>query len=317
MSQKRIQLCQLVVACLTVVGLTALAPAAAAAQQGQVRNEIVNSTADGRPIHITYFPADPKSGGAENAPVVVLLHGKGGDRIVWIQKGAGNTGKSFADVLQDQGYAVVTVDLRKHGESKTADEQDPTLRPNDYTAMIGDLEAVKNFLLTEHQDKKLNISKMGIIAADDMCPVAATFAQLDWQKTPYDDAPVTDPAARTPRGQDVRALVMLSPSQTAGSMNILGPMKLLRDPRIGMAVLVIYGTQDPDDKGVSKRVFQNMAGNPKNKDRVLLKDYEVKFRGTDLTAKSILVEVPILQFLDQNLLKLDVEWRDRRSRINR
>jgi hypothetical protein len=60
-----------------------------------------------------------------------------------------------------------------------------------------------------------------------------------------------------------------------------------------------------------------MAGYPKNKDRVLIKDYEVKFRGTDLTAKSILVEVPILQFLDQHLMKLDVEWRDRRSRLQR
>jgi hypothetical protein len=117
----------------------------------------------------------------------------------------------------------VTVDLRKHGESKTADEQDSTLRPNDYAAMRGDLQAVKNFLLAEHQEKKLNISKLGIIAADDMCPVAATFTQDDWLIPPYDDAPVTDPAARTPRGQDVRALVLLSPSQTAGSMNILGP----------------------------------------------------------------------------------------------
>src|SRR5690606_10555327 len=119
----------------------------------------------------------------------ILLHGKGGDRLVWEQKGAGATGKSFAAVLQDQGYAVVSVDLRKHGESKREDDKE--LRPDDYRAMVGDLEAVKKFLLAEHQEKKLNINKLGIIAADDMAPVAVTFAQIDWQKKPYDDAPVT------------------------------------------------------------------------------------------------------------------------------
>lgn len=299
----------------TVLALLLLAPAAQA-QSGQVRTEVLQSEADRRPIHITYFPAVPKSGGTENAPAVILLHGKDGDRLVWEQKGAGATGKSFAAVLQDQGYAVVSVDLRKHGESKLEGEM-PMLRPNDYRAMLGDLEAVKGFLFQEHQDKKLNMNKTGIIAADDMAPVAVTYAQLDWQKKPYDDAPVTDPAARTPRGQDIRALVLLSPSQNAGALNILGPLRTLRDPRLGVAVMVVYGTQDSEDKGVSKRVYQNMTGPPENKDRVEIKEFPVKFRGTDLTAKRIFAEVPILQFLDKNLLQLQSEWRDRRSRLQR
>jgi hypothetical protein len=286
------------------------------AQSAQVQTRVLKSEADGHPIHITYFPAVPKTGGTENAPVVILLHGKDGDRLVWEQKGAGATGKSFAAVLQDQGYAVVTVDLRKHGESKVEGEQ-AMLRPNDYRGMLGDLEAVKTFLLTEHQDKKLNMNKTAIVAADDMAPIAVTYAQIDWLKKPYDDAPVTDPAARTPKGQDIRALVLLSPSQNAGALNILGPLRTLRDPRIGVAVLVAYGTQDTDDKGVSQRVYQNMAGIPQNKDRIEIKEFPVKFRGTDLTAKNIFVEVPILQFLDKNLLQLQSEWRDRRSRVQR
>lgn len=300
-----------------LVGVLLLTSTAAFAQTGQVQTEVLRSEApDGHAIHITYFPAIAKAGGTENAPVVILLHGKDGDRLVWEQKGPGATGKSFAVVLQDQGYAVVSVDLRKHGESKKADEKE-TLRPNDYQAMLGDLEAVKSFLLKEHQDKKLNINKLGIVAADDIAPVAVAYAQIDWQKKPYDDAPVTDPAARTPRGQDVRALVLLSPSQTAGRLNILGPLRFLRDPRLGVAVLVIYGNQDPDDKGVSQRVFQNMSSNASNKDRVSIEEYPVKFRGTDLMGKRILAEVKILSFLDQHLLKLDSEWRDRRSRLQR
>src|SRR5690606_16844508 len=73
-----------------------LSSPAVLAQSGQVKIETLRSEADGHPIHISYFPAVPKSGGAENAPVVILLHGKDGDRLVWEQKGAGKTGKSFA-----------------------------------------------------------------------------------------------------------------------------------------------------------------------------------------------------------------------------
>lgn len=291
--------------------------AAAFGQSGQVTTGTVSSQADGRAIHYTYFPAIATGEGTENAAVVILLHGKSSDRLVWEQKGAGKTGKSFAIVLQDQGYAVISVDLRKHGQSKAEDEKDVILRPNDYKAMLGDLEAIKAFLHDEHQAKRLNINKTAIIAADDMAPVAVAYAHLDWQKRPHDDAPVTDPAARTPRGQDIRALVLLSPSQTAGAVNILGPMKALRDPAFAISLFVAYGTQDSEDRGTSKSLERIMLGSPKNKDRVYLKEYEVKFRGTDLTAKSILVEVPILQFLDQHLKQLDSEWRDRRSRLER
>ena len=300
------------------LALVPLLAAGAPAQNTQVQTEVVRSeAADGRRIHITYFPASSGSGGTENSAVVILLHGKDGDRLVWEQKGAGKTGKSFAVVLQDQGYAVVSVDLRKHGESKTEEDGDGAVKPNDYRAMLGDLEGVKKFLFEEHQAKRLNMNKTAIIAADDTAPVAAAYAQLDWQKRPYDDAPVTSPEARTPRGRDIRSLVLLSPSQTAGSLNVMAPIKFLRDPRIGMSMMVVYGTQDPDDRGTSKQIERLMGSNPKNKDRVELKSYPVKFRGTDLTAKRIFVEPVILQFLDQHLKQLDSEWRDRRSRLER
>lgn len=303
------------IACLI---LSAAAAARVEAQGAQVKTDVVRSeAADGRQIHITYFPAVSSSGGTENSAVVILLHGKNGDRLVWEQKGGGQTGKSFAVALQDQGYAVISVDLRKHGESKTEQDEDGMLKPNDYRAMLGDLEGVKKFLFDEHMAKRLNMNKTAIIAADDTAPVAAAYAQFDWQKRPYDDAPVTSPAARTPRGRDIRALVLLSPSQTAGSLNVMAPLKFLRDPRIAMSMLIVYGTQDSDDRGTSKQVERLMASNPKNKDRIQLKEYPVKFRGTDLTAKKIRVEGPIIAFLDKHLKQLDSEWRDRRSGINR
>src|SRR5690606_1715727 len=104
------------------------------------------------------------------------------------------------------GLAVVTVDMRKHGESKTspAGRTETVMRHEDYQHMWqGDLEAVKQFLMEEHKQRKLNVNKLAIIAAGEMAPIAARFTVFDWSKPPYDDAPI--PRERTPRGQDVRA----------------------------------------------------------------------------------------------------------------
>ena len=62
-------------------------------------------TKDDFRLKISYF----KSTGGAEAPVVVMLHGKRGTRLQW---------KAMATDLQQKGdFAVVTVDLRGHGES--------------------------------------------------------------------------------------------------------------------------------------------------------------------------------------------------------
>ena len=43
----------------------------------------LSSARDSWPIHVTYYPSRLK----ENAAVVVLLHQKGGSRLVWTRKG--------------------------------------------------------------------------------------------------------------------------------------------------------------------------------------------------------------------------------------
>src|SRR5262245_21420707 len=65
-------------------------------------------TDDGTTIHFTYY----KSNLGKEAPVIILLHQKDGNRLLWQARGG------FADALQKEGYAVITVDLREHGESK-------------------------------------------------------------------------------------------------------------------------------------------------------------------------------------------------------
>ena len=186
--------------CVATVFICSTLPAVA--QETVARTVVVNSEADGLPIAATYWPADPGkvASGTENAAVVILLHGANGDRLVWEKKPTIFEKKPFAEVLHNEGFAVVTVDLRGHGESPLPDGR--PVRAADYQPMLGDLEAVKKFLMDEHTAKRLNINKLGIVAADDSVPVAMEYTQYDWKKPDYDDAPTA--SQRTPRGRDVR-----------------------------------------------------------------------------------------------------------------
>ncbi len=301
-----------------------LGPAWPVFADGKSETRTLRAATDGWPIHITYFPAktDEKESEAPDAGVVILLHGKGGDRLVWERK-YGTAPHSLAGFLQQKlGLAVVSVDLRKHGESKKdgAGEADTLIHNTDYQQMWqGDLEAVKQFLMQEHQAKKLNINKLAIVAADDMAPIAARFAVADWNKPPYDDAPATSLDERTPRGQDVRALVFLSPSNTAGNINLMASIKQLRDPRAGIAMLVLVGQKDTVHSGTARTIERVMKAADREGARSEFKTFpNVKFSGTDLLGKSsINAENEIVKFLDKHIVKLNSPWRDRRSRLNR
>jgi len=288
--------------------------------QNEKRSEVVNAAGDRFTIHFTYWPAleDKNPTGLENAPVVILLHGQNGSRLIWDRSSAPPGGKPFAQILNENaGYAVVSVDLRKHGES-LPDGQSATIEPNDYTKMAaGDLPAIKEFLVAEHEAKKLNINKLGIIAADMMCPVAAAFAEADWRRLPHEDGP--GGAFGTPRGQDVRALVFLSPTTAAsGRVNASRAFNFLKRPDFEIAVMVIAGTGDAADRNQSKSLYQVFSGIKQNEERCKFLQPNTNARGTDLLGNpAAQIEPPILGFLDEFVKQRESEWRTRKSRYDR
>lgn len=269
------------------------------------------------PIRISYYPAlaEKNPNGVSEAGVVILLHGDKGSRINW-DKGSAPSGQmTFPAVLQESGYAAVTVDLRKHGQSVMEGKEEP-INNDDYAKMAaGDLKAVKDFIQTEHQAKNLNMGKMAIIGAGFSAPVAAAFAQFDWEQPPFDDSPI--PASRTPRGQDVKAIVMLSPDSTAGRLSSNKSLVYLTKQKI--AILIMVGKEDGLDKGAAKNSFKAAGGgNKKNEERVYLLEPDVKDRGTNLFGKyPQFIESPVLKFLELHIKNIDVPWVDRRSRLER
>ena len=224
---------RLLSAALAVAVLGAAAPFAAAQTAPPPRTETV-ATADGWALPVSYYEAP---GADENTPVVILLHGAQESRKNW---------ESLASYLQKTGrYAVLAPDFRKHGEAMLNGQtvSAERLSPQDYKAMTAfDFEAVKALAVALHQQKKLNVRKLGVVAADEAGPIALLATYADWRKMPLRDAP--DPMFRTPTGQDVRAVVLLSP---AGRVSGLNPMRVVRDLQADaadIAFLIVVGERD-------------------------------------------------------------------------
>ena len=276
------------------------------------------TTEDGVSIHITYYI----STGEKEAPVVVLLHMKDGNRFVW-------EGDGLAKKLQQEGYAVVTVDLRQHGESKVggavgggnANQSNKKkgkkgggmdLKPVEYELMVGaDMEAVKKFILEEHQAGRLNMNKMAIVGAEMGASVAAAYAVLDWEKEPFDDS--SDERYKTPRGQDVKALVLISPQEKFHGLQFSRAIQVLKNPDLGIAFFVCSGNDSKDEKE-SKKIFDMLTSPSYDKKRMASRTYAAKLSGTDLLYKGLSLEDDIVGFLNSTVKKIDSPWRDRRSR---
>lgn len=331
LARGRSRFCRLALVSLVVAGAALLVPPGLAAQNPKKKDDSlllqeakVLTTRDGGPIHITYY----KSVKGKEAPVVVLLHQKDGNRFIWQGK------DGFADLLQREGYAVITVDLRHHGESKpngaavagNANQADgkkggkkvaaaPELKPADYRLMVeNDMEAVKKFIYDEHQAENLNMNRMGIVGPEMGANVAALFAANDWLKEPHADG---QPGFQTPRGQDVRALVLISPQTSFHGLVMAQAINVIRDPRYKVGFLFATGKNDPLDKGQTEKLYNQAAAQGGKEDRIFLREYAGKLRGTDLIGKRLGIEKNMLTFFNETLMKIEAPWRDRQSKLDK
>ena len=294
------------------------------------KEDRVLTTKDGVNLHVTYY----KSMLERDAAVVVLLHMKDGNRFVW------QTDGGFAKKLQADGIAVVTVDLRYHGENKAGGAaagnanqggtgkkkgkkaQGLELKQVQYEAMAElDMEAVKTFIHEEHQAGNLNMNKMGIVGPEMGASIAVAYAVLDWDKEPYDDG---QPGFQTPRGQDVRALVLISPEEKYHGIMMPKLLPALREKK-QIAILICSGN-DPKEKAQAEKIYEMInppisgnKDNRQNSERMYLpsKPFPAKLTGTDLLDKKLGIEDLMQGFFDKHLKKLEIPWRDRKNKRER
>ena len=293
-----------------LLGCTLLAWSLPAGRCDDSREEML-WTRDGWPIHVTYYPPTAKGG---QVPVVVLLTAANGDpedpvtRKVW---------SDLATHLQNNQFAVIAVDLRKHGDSVPEvglTVKTRKVRPDDYLAMVfGDMEVVKLFLLQQHEEKVLNIRKLGIVASGASCMVASAFALNDWNRKPWPDAPT--PELKTPRGQDVRAIVMISPRMVKG-INATKMLRPLSDPAYGIAFKIYHSDKEKAEQRTAEKLFKFVQLKGEEFDDVRsISAYPAAGEQFLIGRVARTVREDILKFLKKNLSDLQSPWRSRKSRL--
>lgn len=258
------------------------------------------NTDDNVGIKISYF----HSSLGKEAPVVIMLHGKGGSRRQYA--------KFAADLQTKADFAVITVDLRGHGESTQSKKE---LKRADYANMVTfDMQAVRDFIFDEHQKEQLNMNKLGIVACEFSASIALTYTELDWEKKPYDDNP--NPLLGTPRGQDVQALALISPD--VSTPGLFGAKAATAVRALPIAIMIGAAEKDKGhDLASAKKLFDQISVKREKDERLYFAPYPEAARGMDLIVQDATVRTHITNFLTKHVKGLPSEWRDRRSRLER
>jgi pimeloyl-ACP methyl ester carboxylesterase len=281
-------------------------------------------TKDGVQLRITYFPGPARKGSpqAKQTTPVVLLPDYKGSRAVFAQ---------LAQKLQTSGqaekdkvsFAAVTVDLRGHGESlkqtyangSQVDLDPSKLGKEDLVAMAtADLDAVRNFLVDKNDAGDLNLNKLCLVGSGMGASVAANWAVTDWSYPPL---------AVGKQGQDVKALVLISPRWTFNGLTMQAPMQF-QALKKNAAWMLISGDKDQKvqaDIGRIKKQLERFHPTPAGKkpahsNGLTVVGLQTKLQGDSLmNQNSAATEKDIVEFLTENVAKIDLPWISRRNRL--
>ncbi len=290
-----------------------VSPAMAQRQSSATSDTMKLTTKDGVRLKVSYYPS---SLGKEAVPVV-MLHDFKESRAVF---------NGLAQVLQNPldgqrpSHAVITVDLRGHGEStsmrgsngQTRELEAARLGKNDFRNMVlYDMEAVRKFLVKKNDAGELNLNKLCLLGSGMGGNVATAWAAVDWNSPKL---------ANRKQGQDVKGLILASPDWGYRGLPMLKP---LRNPgvRKEVSVLIIYGKQDRKSTKSAETVHKNLKKfhrDPPPEQRHEKQDLFLVGLPTSLKGTRLLVDpnfgmLPVMEeFLDARLSQQDFEWVQRR-----
>lgn len=270
-------------------------------------------TKDGVKLFATYYASDRE----RNAVPLILLH---------MYKGSRADFDELALYLQrEHHHAVLALDLRGHGESthQTMGNNERDLSPDrlgadDFARMASlDVEEAKRFLIREHNAGKVNIERLGVIGAEMGATVAVYWAYIDW----------TAPRLTIKQGQDVKALVLMSPETRFKSLSLSQPFG---DPQLRskVALHIIAGGDDAKAVRAAEQLYNSVRKYHKEPDETLPSDkylaektifldadYDTSLQGTKMLGENLGVQERIARFIELRLVKPSYPWAERPSGV--
>jgi pimeloyl-ACP methyl ester carboxylesterase len=290
-----------------------------AAKDGPQPVQVV--TKDGVQVIMNYFPGpeNPGSPAAKQTTPVVLLHDYKDTRAVF---------NSLARRLQAPAegpderppFAVISVDLRAHGDSTrqvlpNGEEQEldaARISPAMLAAMATlDMEAVRAWLVTKNDEGALNLNKLCLVGAGMGANVAANWAAQDWSAPPL---------AIGKQGQDVKALVLISPQWSYRGLSMQAPMRQLALKQ-NSAWMLLYGGDDQEARADIKRVYDQLSrlhpvGGAEGGSTLSSLSWPSALQGGKLLAQAgPAAEEQIVQFLTTHVASAEIPWLNRRDRL--
>ena len=185
---------------------------APAAANGSVQS-INLETSDGISLTMAFYP-----GPEEPVATVILVHDIGGSQA---------SVRVLAAGLQKEGYAVAVPDLRGHGGSTSGRRKlsAKSLRQTDLQMITasgggairqqakisGDLETVYRWLKEQEATGEVNLDCLCVIGSGLGGTLASLWVATDWG---------WQPNTRGPQGQNVKALILISPKRADKGISI-------------------------------------------------------------------------------------------------
>lgn len=303
-----------------------LLPTPASAQDAETKApepvDVNILTKDGVRLRATYYGGTK---GKETVPVVLLHEFKGNRHDM-----AGLA----ASLQKSHGHAALTVDLRGHGDSteqadnpKKLEATSPTFTPHFQWMIKYDMEAVKTFLLEKNNAGEVNIDRLCLVGAEMGASVAMIWTTIDWSWPQL---------APTKQGQDVKAVVMISPEPAFRTLRITDnaplpqavPDVLLE--RSGMqtiqqaqlvvrnrvSIYVAVGARDSAAVSEAQRVFSTFERfrrkptKPEELDAIFDKTLDTKLQGAKLL-QGLGLDANIARFIQMRCVDPSYPWQTR------
>ena len=282
--------------------------------------DVALTTKDGVQLKITYYP----SNAGQDAVPIVMLHDFSETRAVFdpLAKALQNPPRPESPAApQVDSRAVITVDLRGHGGSKTAIARDGSalelnaarFELEDYRAMVAlDMEAVRSFLVEQNDAGMLNLNKVGVVGSGMGANVALMWAARDW---------ATPPLAARKQGQDVKALVLLSPQWNYRGLELRDAMQF---PAVQqqLSVFLAYGRADrkiAKDCENIRKIFARYHPEPpadlvQTRKDFFVYDPDTVLQGTKLlNSREFGLGPKIVSFFEARLGKQEFPWIQRKK----
>jgi pimeloyl-ACP methyl ester carboxylesterase len=278
----------------TVVPLLAMATLLLGWQSGALAADQRLTTRDGVQLAVSYLPGAK----GKNTIPVVLLHAFKGDRRDF---------QRLAAHLQSLGHAVVAPDLRGHGAS-TRMTNGTTLTPasvNFQAMALSDMEAIARWLVEKNNRQELNLDALCVVGAEMGAAVGTAWAAIDWSQPPG-----------SAWGQDVKALVLLSPKMVFRNLKL---SDALRSPAVNrdLSVLILAGKENGRALAEAGRLHAIFAAGRREpasqaKQDLFFGKLDTTLQSTDLLADEKLhATAAIAEFIDRRLVQQPFPWKAR------